>query len=84
MIVLKIIGWVLLGILALILLALCVKVRFDLEYSSENTSVVMRWLFVRFKLYPAKKKEKPKTEEGPEPPPEEPAEEKPEEPSAED
>ncbi len=79
MIVLKIIGWVLLGILALILLALCVKVRFDLEYSSENTSVVLRWLFIRFKLYPAKKKEKPKTEEEPEPPPEEPAEEKPEE-----
>ena len=60
MIVLKIIGWVLLGILAAILLALCVKVRFRIEYSRENTSAVLKWLFLSIKLYPMKKKEKKK------------------------
>ena len=61
MIVLKIIGWVLLGLLALILLALCVKVHMQIEYSSENTSAVLKWLFLKFKLYP-KEKKKPKEE----------------------
>lgn len=74
MIVLKIIGWVLLGILALILLALCVKVGFRIEYSSENTSVFLRWLFLKFKLYPMKKKDKPEKEEEPAPPEEPPQE----------
>ena len=71
MIVLKIIGWVLLGllglILALILFALCVKVRFRIEYSSENTSVLLKWLFLKIPLYPGKPKEKkPKEEKPPE------------------
>ena len=57
MIVLKIIGWVLLSLLAIIVLALCVRVRFRIEYSSENTSVVLRWLFIKLKLYPAKEKD---------------------------
>ena len=69
MIVLKIIGWVLLGILALILLALFVKVRFRIEYSAENTSAVLKWLFLSFKLYPMNKK--PKKEETEESVPEE-------------
>lgn len=60
MIVLKIIGWVLLGLLALIVLALCVRVRLQIEYSSENTSVVLGWLFLHFKLYPMSKKKKDK------------------------
>lgn len=59
MIVLKIIGWVLLAIFSLILLSLSVKVRFRIEYSSDNTSILLRWLFVKFPLYPAGKKEKP-------------------------
>ena len=42
MIVLKIIGWVLLSILALIVLALFIRVRFRIEYSSENTGVLLR------------------------------------------
>ena len=57
MIVLKIIGWVLLALLAIIVLALCVRVRFRIEYSSENTSVLLRWLFIKLKIYPAKKKD---------------------------
>ena len=78
MIVLKIIGWVLLGILALILFALAVRVRFDIEYSDENTGVVLRWLFLKFRLYPMEKKPKKPAAEKEEAPAEEaPAEEKP-------
>lgn len=63
MIVLKIIGWVLLGILAFIVFALCVKLGFRIEYSNENTSVVFKWLFLKLPLYPmAKKEKKPKKE----------------------
>ena len=79
MIVLKIIGWVLLGLLTLIIFALCVKVHFRIEYSSENTSAVLRWLFLKFKLYPMKKKEKAKKDDIPPPPKEEKQEEKKEE-----
>lgn len=56
MIVLKIIGFILLGILALILLALCLKIRIEAEYSSENTSVVLKCLFLSIPIYPKKKK----------------------------
>ena len=66
MIVLKIIGWVLLGILALIILAQCVRVRIAMEYSDDNTNVLLQWLFIKIPLYPAEKKEpkqpKPKKE----------------------
>ena len=41
MIVLKIIGWILLGLLAAVLLALCVRLRLRIEYSAENTSAFM-------------------------------------------
>ena len=67
MIVLKIIGWILLGILALIILALCVKVRFRIEYSAENTSVLLKWLFLKIKLYPMKNTGKKKKEKTPVP-----------------
>lgn len=67
MIVLKIIGWILLGILALIIFALCVKVRFHIEYSAENTSVLLQWLFLKIKLYPMENKGKKKKENPPEP-----------------
>ena len=79
MIVLKIIGWILLGILALVILALNVRVRFLIEYSSENTSAVLKWLFLKFKLYPMKKKEPKKKKEKPKEP-----EQKPEEPKEEE
>ena len=62
MIVLKIIGWVLLGILALIVLALCVKLQITAEYSEENTHVMLQWLFLKIPLYP-KKPKPPKAEE---------------------
>ena len=64
MIVLKIIGWVLLSLLALIVLALSVRVHVMAEYSRENTSLAVRWLFLKIPLYPTKKKPggKPKKE----------------------
>ena len=77
MIVLKIIGWVLLGILGLIVLALCVKLRITAEYSDENTHVELGWLFLRIPLYP--KKEKPPKKKKKKAGKEEPEEEKPEE-----
>lgn len=55
MIVLKIIGFVLLGILALIILVLSVKVRIFAEYSDVDTNVRIRWLFLNIPLYPSKK-----------------------------
>lgn len=58
MIVLKIIGWVLLGILALIILALCVRVVVSAEYSENKTEVLLKWLFIKIPLYPAQKKTK--------------------------
>ena len=58
MIVLKIIGWILLALLALIIFLLCIKVHINVEYSNENTSAYIKWLFLKIPLYPAKKKEK--------------------------
>lgn len=63
MIVLKIIGFVLLGIISLIILALCVKVKIFAEYSEIDTHVKIKWLFLEIPLYPMKKKEK-KTDTG--------------------
>lgn len=70
MIVLKIIGWVLLGLLALIIAVLCIKVVVSVEYSEKRTEVFVKWLFLKIPLYPAKKKEaatgeESKTEEKP-------------------
>lgn len=77
MIVLKIIGWVLLGILALIVIALCIKLQITAEYSDENTHVALKWLFLTIPLYP--KKPKPPKPEEEKPEEEQPEEEKPEE-----
>lgn len=69
MIVLKIIGFVLLGILALIILALSVKVKIFAEYSDVDTNVRLKWLFINIPLYPSKKdpdKKKTKKESVPE------------------
>lgn len=62
MIVLKIIGWVILAVFALITLALCIKVHINIEYSNENTSAYIKWLFLKFPLYPSKKKDKAASE----------------------
>ncbi len=57
MIVLKIIGCVFLGIIALILLVLSVKVRIFAEYSDVDTNVRIKWLFLDIPLYPSEKKD---------------------------
>ena len=80
MIVLKIIGWVLLGILLLIVAALFVRVGVAAEYSDDGTSVIVKWLFLKIPLYPREKKEKPEEEAQEETPVEAAAVEKPEEP----
>lgn len=64
MIVLKIIGWVLLGILALIILALFVRVGVQAEYSEKKTTAAITWLFLKIPLYPTKKKPKKDKETG--------------------
>lgn len=57
MIVLKIIGWIILAIIALIVLVLCVKVRIFAEYSEIDTRVRIQWLFLKIPLFPTEKKE---------------------------
>ena len=56
--------YILLGIIALIILLLSVKVRVDAEYI-DDFRVKLRWLFLSFDLYPMKKKEKKPKEEKP-------------------
>lgn len=80
MIVLKIIGWILLSILALIIVALCIRVKIDAEYSDDNTFVMLQWLFLKIPLFPKEKKvkeEKPEEEKSEEDEPEEEKEEEP-------
>ena len=60
----------LLGLLALIIAVLCIKVVVSVEYSEKRTEVFVKWLFLKIPLYPAKKKEaatgeESKTEEKP-------------------
>lgn len=47
--------YILLGIIALIILLLSVKVRVDAEYI-DDFRVKLRWLFLSFDLYPMKNK----------------------------
>lgn len=61
MIVLKIIGFVLLGILALIIAVLCIKVKIFVEYSEVDTNVRLQWLFLKIPVYPSKKNKTEKT-----------------------
>lgn len=56
MIVLKIVGWIVLAIIALIVLVLCVKVRIFAEYSEIDTRVRLQWLFLKIPLFPTEKK----------------------------
>lgn len=56
MIVLKIIGWIILAIIALIILVLCVRVRIFAEYSEIDTRVRIQWLFLKIPLFPSEKK----------------------------
>lgn len=66
MIVLKIIGWILLGILALIIAVLCVRVTVITEYSDKTTSLALKWLFINIPIYPKKKSENKPEEPKPE------------------
>lgn len=56
MIVLKIIGWIILAIIALIVFVLCIKVRIFAEYSEIDTRVRIQWLFLKIPLFPSEKK----------------------------
>jgi hypothetical protein len=56
LIVLKIIGWIILGLIALITLVLCIKVRIFAEYSEIDTRVRLQWLFIKIPIYPGEKK----------------------------
>lgn len=57
MIVLKIIGWIILAIIALIVLVLCIKVRIFAEYSEIDTRVRIQWLFLKIPIFPTEKKD---------------------------
>ena len=52
LIVLKIIGWIILAVIALIVLVLCIKVRIFAEYSEIDTRVRIQWLFLKIPLFP--------------------------------
>lgn len=56
MIVLKIIGWIILAIIAVITLVLCIKVRIFAEYSEIDTRVRIQWLFLKVPLFPSEEK----------------------------
>jgi len=84
MIVLKIIGWTLLAILALITIALFIRVKIEVEYSDDKTSVLLKYLFLKIPVYPMPPKEKkPKEKREEEEDEEEEEEEKEEEPEKE-
>ena len=57
MFVLKIIGGIILAVLALIVAVLCIKVRIFIEYSEVNTKVAIKWLFINIPVYPRPKAE---------------------------
>lgn len=57
--ILKGIGWILLVLLALIVIALLVPVTAELCYEQGNFTAALRVLLVRVRLYPRPKKEKP-------------------------
>lgn len=69
--------YIILGIIALIVLLLSVKVRIEAEYF-DSFKLRLRWLFLHFDIYPMQKKEKKPKKEKPqkEKPPEEPQTEK--------
>ena len=56
MIVLKIIGWIILAIIALVFLVLCIKVRIFAEYSEIDTRLRVQWLFLKIPVYPSESK----------------------------
>ncbi len=57
LLILKIIGWTILAILAIVIAALFVKIRIIADYGEEK-SVLIRWLFLKIPVYPMKKRNK--------------------------
>ena len=70
--------YIILGIIALIVVILSIKVSIDIDFS-DDWKITAQWLFIKLKLVPFELKKKAKKEE----PKEEPKEEKPEEPKKE-
>lgn len=61
LLILKIIGGILLSILALVIIALFIKVRITADYA-EKSSIVIQWLFIKIPVFPMQKKAKKKSE----------------------
>ncbi|MBQ3519121.1 MAG: DUF2953 domain-containing protein [Clostridia bacterium] len=59
LLILKIIGWMILAILAIVIAALFVKIRIVADYGEEK-KVSVRWLFLNIPVFPMKKKQKTK------------------------
>lgn len=59
LLILKIIGWMILAILAIVIAALFVKIRIVADYGEEK-KVSVRWLFLNIPVFPMKKKQKMK------------------------
>lgn len=59
LLILKIIGWTILAILAIVIAALFVKIRIVADYGEEK-KVSVRWLFLNIPVFPMKKKQKTK------------------------
>ena len=51
--------YIILGIIALIVLLLSVKVRIEAEYF-DSFKLRLRWLFLHFDIYPMQKKSRPR------------------------
>jgi len=49
--VLKILGWTVLGVLALVIIALFIPVHVDAQYRSGTVQAKLRWLFLSFRLF---------------------------------
>ncbi len=64
LLILKIIGGILLSILALVIIALFIKVRITADYA-EKSSIVIQWLFIRIPVFPMQKKAKKKAADDP-------------------
>ncbi len=57
--ILKVIGWIILSVLALVVIALFVKIRIIADYGV-SPSVTIKWLFLTIPVFPMKKKAKKK------------------------
>ena len=57
LLILKILAWILLGIVALVLLVLIIPVTLEIIYKEKKLRVSARYLFLRFKIYGYPKKD---------------------------